>query len=141
MEKRCFRCLCVLPLDAFYAHPKMSDGHLNKCKRCTKSDAAAHRAANLEQVRKYDRARSSMPHRVALRSQVTAAWRRQHPLRRAAQVALGNAVRDGLVKRWPVCAIPTCDLAPEAHHPDYSQPLDVVWLCRAHHMQAHAIKP
>jgi hypothetical protein len=34
---------------------------------------------------------------------------------------------------------PAHDEKPEAHHPDYSAPLDVVWLCSAHHKQAHAL--
>ena len=25
----------------------------------------------------------------------------------------------------------------EAHHPDYSKPLEVVWLCRLHHVELH----
>lgn len=25
----------------------------------------------------------------------------------------------------------------EAHHPDYSKPLEVVWYCRVHHFEAH----
>lgn len=36
MEKRCFVCGVVKPLDAFYAHPKTTDRHLGKCKECTK---------------------------------------------------------------------------------------------------------
>ncbi|QMV32651.1 hypothetical protein F1_00023 [Ralstonia phage Heva] len=38
---------------------------------------------------------------------------------------------------WSVCAIPECSEAPEAHHPDYSRPLDVVWLCDHHHKETH----
>ena len=36
--KKCFKCHKILPLTDFYKHPKMSDGHLNKCKDCTKND-------------------------------------------------------------------------------------------------------
>lgn len=59
--------------------------------------------------------------------------------RRKARMTLGNAIRDGKVLAWPVCALPNCTHKAEAHHPDYDRPLDVVWLCRTHHRQAHAL--
>jgi hypothetical protein len=138
MEKRCFKCLCVKPIGSFYKHARMADGHLNKCKECTKDDAAAHRQLNLERVRQYDRMRAAMPHRIALSKRVQAEWRAANPERRAAHVALGNAVRRGALKPWPICAVPECGKPPEAHHPDYSNPLSVVWLCVPHHRAAHA---
>ena len=142
----CKLCNTTKGADEFYASNKIG------CKECVKARVRAHRQANLERVRSYDRMRGSMPHRVAARAeyqhtpqgkQAIARARRSYklrkPERRAAQVALGNAVRDRRVIPWPVCAIPECCGKPQGHHPDYSRPLDVLWLCDKHHKEAHAL--
>jgi hypothetical protein len=149
MLKRCFKCQCEKPLDDFYKHSRMGDGRLNKCKECTKKDVLEHRLANLAKVRAYDRMRGSMPHRVAARAEyaktaayqeshkaTAAKWQAKHPERKKATVAVNNAVRDGRLKKQP-CWV--CGDKAQAHHPDYSRPLDVVWLCPPHHKQTHKL--
>ena len=39
MTKVCFRCSTEQPITEYYKHKAMADGHLNKCKKCTKSDS------------------------------------------------------------------------------------------------------
>lgn len=38
MDKKCFKCGSVKPLNDFYKHPRMRDGHVNKCKDCNLND-------------------------------------------------------------------------------------------------------
>lgn len=141
MVKACFKCGETKPLAEYYRHPRMADGHLNKCKACAKQDVWESRhVKHRDRVLSYERQRAAEPHRVELRARTTTEWAEQHPERRRAQALLARAVRDGRVWKWPACAVPDCtSTEPVAHHPDYSRPLDVVWLCQAHHKQAHAL--
>ena len=48
---------------------------------------------------------------------------------------LARAVKLGKIIKKP-CEVCGYEKA-EAHHDDYSKPLDVVWLCRSHHVERH----
>lgn len=130
--KPCFKCGRTRPLIEFYKHPAMADGRLNKCKDCTKRDVRENRQRRSDYYLAYDRERSKLPHRRARLEQYV----REQPHKARARIAVHNALRDGRLTKQP-CAI--CgDDAVDAHHEDYDRPLDVIWLCRAHHAQRHA---
>lgn len=48
---------------------------------------------------------------------------------------VAGAVKSGVLVRRPCRECGATKV--EAHHTDYSKPLDVVWLCRAHHVAEH----
>lgn len=130
---KCVRCNLEKEAGAFYKNDR-------SCKDCRKALVMAYRLNNIEKCRQYDRDRAALQHRKEHNKRVTAEWRDNNPRERAAQVAVNNAVRDGRLFKWPACAVPDCcSTKPVAHHPDYDRPFDVVWLCQAHHKQAHAL--
>lgn len=48
--KVCFKCDKDKPLTEYYKHKQMGDGHLNKCKDCTKKDTKERLDFNLKNV-------------------------------------------------------------------------------------------
>jgi hypothetical protein len=62
-------------------------------------------------------------------------YQQKYPERIKAQNSVGTAIRNGKLAKQPctVCGVRKV----EAHHPDYSKPLKVVWLCRKHHRAVH----
>ncbi len=47
MEKRCFKCGILKDISHFYKHSQMADGHLNKCKECSKLDVSQKHFENM----------------------------------------------------------------------------------------------
>lgn len=134
--KRCFKCGEDKPLDEFYRHPRMADGHFNKCKDCAKTDTREHRRVS-ERPREYDRERNHRPERRGRWEEKRIKYRYRNPEKYKAHNALNRAVKDGRVMRQ-TCEV--CGEKAQAHHDDYSKPLDVRWLCPLHHARHHAMR-
>lgn len=145
MEKKCFKCEETKSLSQFYKHRETLDGHLNKCKDCSRKDAVEHRKKNLERIRHYDRNRPNHDERVrknCIRARASGLdrgrsrrYEEKYPEKSTAHTITRNAIRDGRLKTEP-CVVCGNDKA-EAHHEDYSRPLDVLWLCKFHHALRH----
>jgi len=132
MQKVCFKCQQVLPIEDFYKHPGMADGHLSKCKECTRADVMQNRREHAGYYRDYDRCRSRQPERVARRRNYCQRQKADEPHKYRARTAAHNALRDGRLRKEP-CYFCGSTVDVEMHHPDYGQPLRVYWLCRPCH--------
>src|SRR3990167_620584 len=133
MGKRCFVCNVVKSLSDFYPHPNMGDGHLGKCKDCSRLQALKRyrmlRDTNprwVEKERQRGREKARRVYRNSYRQ-------RRDPLKRAARVLLGNAVRGGKLTRPKLCDACGKRCRPTAHHENYERPLEVEWLCTSCH--------
>lgn len=136
-EKVCFKCNILKTLSDFYKHKQMGDGHLNKCKACTKKDVHNHREDNLEKIREYDRNRPNKAERISKMTEYTKGYREENPNKYFAHTLVNNHIRDGKLLRKLLCETCSSDFRVVAHHNDYLKPLDVTWLCEVCHKAWH----
>lgn len=119
--KKCFKCGIEKDLSEFYKHPQMGDGHLNKCKECTKKDVFENREENKDYYLEYDRNRpnaaernlkntervkrkykESEEYRLKIR-ETKERWLSENQHKRKAQIVAGNAKRDGKLIKPDCC--------------------------------------
>lgn len=135
MTKVCFKCGLEKDISEFYRHSGMTDGYLGKCKECTRSDVRRNYRKNRDHYVDYDRLRSQDPERKKKALEYQRIRRYKNKVKYLARNMVNNAIRDGRIEKQP-CAV--CgSLLVEAHHEDYLDPLNVVWLCRKHHLERH----
>lgn len=148
LQKPCIECGRTLPLEEFYRHPMMADGHLNKCKACVieyQRERYAKKVSTPEGLaaeRERGREKYHRLYRDAARG-FHSRWKEMDPVKRAANCAVNNAVRDGRLTKPEACS--ECGEKPgskriHGHHEDYSKPLEVEWLCSICHGQRHRLE-
>ncbi len=72
---------------------------------------------------------------IAATNLIKRATKREHAIARR---KVQRAIQTGELVRGTCEVGEDCFGAIEAHHDDYSKPLDVRWLCKSHHMRMHA---
>lgn len=148
-EKPCFKCGEIKPLEDFHRQASMLDGRLNKCKICARIDIGNSRNERLEHYKRVAKEIKSRPIAAKARrdyqnntiegkaahQRALAKQRILAPYKDMARQAVSYALRTGRIVRQPCrdCG----SIKAEAHHSDYSKPLDVIWLCNKHHHDEH----
>ena len=150
-SKTCFKCNIHQPLSEFYKHKEMADGHLNKCKKCTKSDVSKNRTDNIDYYLEYDRARGMREDRVSARAEYAKTeagiivgnrakvkWQSENTLKVYAHRIYTSFIKKNKDKKKDFCE--NCfakGVRINAHHDDYAKPLDVRYLCSKCHTKWH----
>lgn len=129
----------------FYRDDRNNDGRRSQCISCTsaydRTDASkvAHKAyRQSEKGRATRRAYSHSEVGKAVGKAKGIKRNKLYPEKIKANNVVNRAVRTGKLTRPTDCS--SCDNPNgriEAHHPDYSKPLEVIWLCSSCHREEH----
>jgi hypothetical protein len=133
-EKRpCRKCKELRGFAEFALDKRTKDGLSGFCRKCANRAATNWAKNNKSRVRQI-RAEWRRRNPDAVR-QETIQTRTKNPEGYRARYITNYAKRAGRIEQKPcqVCG----EVNSQAHHPDYSKPLDVIWLCPEHHAQAH----
>lgn len=132
-EKWCPACSRVIAAELMAKNRSKPDGLGAYCLECNRRQQAEERARRGENYRAMRRRyRASDSGRNAYR-----AYRERHPTKAHAQNVLQHAVADGKLARPDTCSNCGDGGIIDAHHDDYSKPLEVRWLCRWCHQAWH----
>lgn len=150
--KKCFKCGEERPLSDFYKHCMMADGHLSKCKECTKRDAAERieRKKHDPDWRDKERARCREKQRrmrlAGKEPRPSAEVRRRYQEKNRHKTRARQITRRA-IKAGRIPVPETCQACREkqdrieCHHLDYDQPMVVLFLCTRCHGLVHRKSP
>ena len=134
VTRKCRGCGKIKPLSAFGKNKRVSSGRTYQCKPCTNTYHRILKNKNPEKrreegrhyYREHKQERNAYSHR---REQL-------FPERRKAYYKVDHAKTLGILVpgQCDKCGLP----ATEAHHEDYTKPLEIIWLCSSCHGLLHA---
>jgi hypothetical protein len=121
--KKCYKCKEKKPYSNFPKNAAQFDGYNGMCSKCKNAYARSEKG-KAEKRAWWHRYEEKNGHKVKARHILAAALRRKE-IERPKCCELGE-----VDKRYE------CNGAIQAHHKDYSKPLEVNWFCRKHHLLA-----
>lgn len=143
--KRCTKCDLKKELHEFYKSKSTVDRFHNSCKECWKNRRKQRYVENRDKVRKQcrkyylenqDHLKAKSRTRIKTYEE-THKWRKENPEKYKAHYAVNNALKKGNLIKAEACVLCNSKKKLEAHHADYSKPLNVVWLCKDCHIKIH----
>lgn len=162
MQRECTICKQEKPLEEFGKCSKGKYGHDAQCKKCKyQKSGRKHYLENKEKCHE-NASRYAKKNRESINKRVRddynqepekyldrlrenrksnkdtlKRYRENHREKINAQNQLRDHVKRGNIIKPSKCSICASDKWIEAHHADYTKPLDVVWLCKKCHVSIH----
>ncbi len=122
-EKKCPKCKLVKSrISDFYHDRTRSRGISSACKVCYNKKRELKRNPRSTRSRRIANIRRAKRYRLNNKDKVES------------RKIYNKALKSGELIRKPCVK---CGEKAHGHHPDYSKPLEVMWLCRKHHLEEH----
>ena len=121
----CSRCKGrdeLMPKPYAYSYSSKGTVGYRYCRPCTASRLRAYRKTDTGAERAYEATKRQYAH---------------SPLKARARSRLNYHLRKGNINKPNACSDCNQTKRLDAHHEDYSLPLDVIWLCRQCHANLH----
>jgi len=116
--KNCKTCGIEITANNAYKYSKRNS-IMNICKECLMKQNKINRNKNKEHYANYYKEY----------------WHKRPSIKKKARWIIKDALRSGKIKKLP--CIYCGEKRSEAHHFDYNNPLEVIWLCSKHHKILH----
>ncbi len=162
--KECSKCKKVFPIEMYHNNKRTKDGYSYYCKRCLKEYSQRYRKyteGEVEErkeirdkikkeqsefnknVRKFEKKMYWQLYYEQHKEEI-AEYKRQYRIRNAteekAREAARAALECGIIKKRNKCKQCGSTENLQMHHPDYTKPLLIKWLCKSCHMTLHRSK-
>jgi len=121
ITKKCKHCGEEKLIKLFLKDSRLKSGYASKCKFCHNKICRRYISANQQYY-----TRKSIEYRKTDKGKIKS----------SANQKVKTALRSGKLFKEPcsVCG----NIKSEAHHSDYREPLNIIWLCSLHHKEWHA---
>ena len=128
MKLKCSKCKEMLDVSMFHKNSRAKSGYQSQCKKCRTPSRPPIEVRREYNKRWRERNREKF-------NRLTREWKARNKEKVRAHRKVNKALLYGRLEKKPceICG----ELKVEAHHEDYSKPLEVVWLCRKHHVERH----
>jgi hypothetical protein len=141
--KRCWVCKETKTVDLFYKNRSNLDGLTGCCKECEKQKVKeryrTYHSKHIERFRKhYEDNKETVRERQRNTSKrLWKIWYEKNKEKHTARAKLRYAVGTGKLQRPTKCTRCPSTEKIQGHHPDYTKPLEVIWLCHKCHEYEH----
>lgn len=135
VERWCSECGETKSRNEFHKDKNNPDGLYPVCKICRKKRCHKSYIKNRKTIKiKNILYRKTIRGKIARRNEYLNSIQK-FPLKHQARWKIRYLIRNGKLEKKP-CEV-CLDKKVHAHHPDYTKPLSIIWLCQKHHIAWH----